>query len=221
MFSTVASANCRDEVAAAFERLGTSRQPYRKEVTIVVSERQTAREIVEVVPPDRRRELTSNGVSGYGTSENIRVGEREWSHVYAGPWGWREWRPEFLRGTPASDADSDKPIPEDAVFECLGAVEFNGKKYLGYQSRLKKVISVFGEISEEVKERLSRQLAQMPQEWRTIFVDPQSKLPAYEIVAAEGKLDSPRVKEQYAYPGRIKIAPPLWCSIGLCRKFPY
>src|SRR5215475_4593727 len=38
---------CRDELAAAFERLRTSARPYRKETVYIVSERQTFRETAE------------------------------------------------------------------------------------------------------------------------------------------------------------------------------
>src|SRR5262245_40971645 len=61
--------NCRDEVAAAFERLRTSGRPYRKEMVIIVSDQQTYRQIAEYVPPDRMREITTIGAPGYGTVE--------------------------------------------------------------------------------------------------------------------------------------------------------
>ena len=39
-----------------------------------------------------------------------------------------------------------------------------------------------------------KELRQMPQEWRTVFVDEQSALPAHDLIAEENKLDNPRSK---------------------------
>ncbi len=97
-FCTEASADCRDEVAAAFERLRTSGRPYRKEVTsdisdpFVVGDRKTLRGTAEFLPPERMRETLGTGITGYGTAETIRIGQRAWSNWAGGwPWGWREW----------------------------------------------------------------------------------------------------------------------------------
>src|SRR5262245_29566080 len=72
-----AAANCRDEVVAAFERLRTSGQPYRRETTFVVSD-QTYRETAEYLPPDRLRMTTDPWGPGVEASEVIRVGARAW-----------------------------------------------------------------------------------------------------------------------------------------------
>src|SRR5215467_6881488 len=79
-----AQADCRDEIAAAFERLKASGRPYRKEVTFVVGGQQPFHGTVEFLPPDRMREITNNGVPGYGTVETIRVGQRAW--LNSGGW---------------------------------------------------------------------------------------------------------------------------------------
>jgi hypothetical protein len=212
------STSCRDEVAAAFERLKTL--PHRKEETIVVSDQQTAHEISEFLPPDRIRKIENNGVPGYGTSQTIWVGQRVWSNWTGWPWGWRAWDPFLLRGRGMESADM--PIAADAVFECLGRVEFEGKTYLGYRSRIEKMFAVVvphnGALSDTAQQELERKLRQMPQEWRTFFVDPQTTLPAHDLAAQENKLGNPSRKVQYSYPTDIKIEPPLWCRLGLCRS---
>lgn len=221
--------DCRDEVAAAFERLKTSGRPYRKEVTFVVSDQQSFHGTVEFLPPERMREITNNGVPGYGTAETIRVGQRAWLNAGGWPsdsrwpWGWREWNPWLMQMNLEKNKDftalGDYPIPADAVFECLGRVEFKGAAYLGYRARLNMAVVTVGPLSEARQQELSRKLQQMPQEWRTVFVDPQSVLPAYDLVAEENQLDSPRSEARYTYPNDIKIEPPLWCRLGLCRSF--
>ena len=225
-----ARADCRDEVRAAFEGLKASGRPYRKEVTFVVGGQQPFHGTVEFLPPDRMREITNNGVPGYGTVETIRVGQRAWLNSGGWPsdsrwpWGWREWNPSFMQMMLEKNKDfstlSDQPVPADAVFECLGRVEFKGAVYLGYRARLNKraVTISAGPLTEARQQELTRKLQQMPQEWRTVLIDPQSALPAYDLVAQENQLDSPSNDVRYTYPSNIKIEPPLWCRVGLCRS---
>jgi len=224
--STEVSADCRDEVAAAFERLRNSGRPYRKEVTRVISDQQAFHGTVEFLPPDRMREITSNGVPGYGIVEAIRVGQRAWLGGGIWPWTWRELDPGTVQMVLEQGKDfstlSDQPIAADAVFECLGRVEYEGTAYLGYRARLDRARAIVtftlpdAASSEAQQQELSRKLEQMPQDWRTVFVDPERMLPVYDLVARENQLDRPTNKAQYAYPNRIRIEPPIWCSIGLC-----
>jgi hypothetical protein len=69
------------------DRAGALRagRPYRKEVTFVVGGQQHFHGTVEFLPPDRMREITNNGVPGYGTVETIRVGQRAWLNSGDGP----------------------------------------------------------------------------------------------------------------------------------------
>ena len=222
------STACRDEVAAAFDRLMISGQPYRKDVMSDVSDssapdrRQIFHGTAEFLPPDRMREsysVTTNGVAGW-TDKTIRVGERVWSNWTPLFWGWREWGPFLLRG--ARSVLGDIAVPADAVFECLGRVEFEGTAYLGYRARLDRafvmVVPHKGTLSDARQQELERKFQQMPQEWRTVFVDPQSALPAYDLAAQANQLDNPSRKVQYTYPNHINIGPPLWCLLGLCRS---
>ncbi|MBO0756597.1 MAG: hypothetical protein J2P54_12090 [Bradyrhizobiaceae bacterium] len=224
------STSCRDEVAAAFERLRTSGRPYRKKVTsdvsdpFAVGDRKILRETAEFLAPDRMREImniTTNGVVDR-ENETIRVGQRVWSNWTGWPWGWRTWDPFLLRGREPGSELADTPVPADAVFECLGTVEFEGTAYLGYRGRIEKRFEVVvphnGALNDPTQQELLRKLRQLPQEWRTIFVDPQTALPAYDLAAQENQLDNPSHKVQYSYPTSIKIEPPLWCRLGLCRS---
>lgn len=224
------STSCRDEVAAAFERLRTSGQPYRKEVTFDISDpfavgdRKTLRGTAEFFPPDRMREITNittNGVVDQ-TNETIRVGQQVWSNWGRWAWGWRVWNPFLFRGRELGSELADIPVPADAAFECLGRVEFEGTVYLGYRGRIEKRIAVVvphnGALNEARQWELERKLQQMPQEWRTVFVDPQSALPAHDLAAQENQLDNPSRTVHYTYSTDIKIVPPLWCRLGLCRS---
>src|SRR5229473_513600 len=244
-----AQADCRGEVAAAFERLKTSGRPYRKETSSVISDKYqlTSHETAEFLPPDRMREITSYGVLAYGNHETIRVGQRAWLNEEVWPWGWREWDPRpaddllaRLQKIAADDVPArtrmifaaagrdsaavrllplqDHPVLPGDMFECLGTVEFEGAVYLGYRVRFDRVelALAFAASSETKQQELSRKPQDKPQEWRTVFVDPQSMLPAYDLVSQENQLGNPRDKVQYTYPNNIKIEPPLWCWVGLC-----
>jgi hypothetical protein len=239
-----ARVDCRDEVAVAFERLKTSGRPYRKETSSVISDQYqlTSHETAEFLLPDRMREITSYGVLAYGNHETIRVGQRAWLNEGAWPWGWREWDPRpaddllaRLQTIAADDVPArmrmifaaagrdsaavrflplqDRPVLPGDVFECLGRVEFEGTVYLGYRVRFDRVELALAPASSETKQQ---ELSRKPQEWRTVFVDPQSMLPAYDLVSQENQLDNPKDKARYTYPNNIKIEPPLWCWVGLC-----
>jgi hypothetical protein len=206
-----ASVACRDEVAAAFERLRTSSRPYRKETTSIVrvpGHEGTFHELAEFLPPDRMR-LKSNGLDGYSWFETILVGETMWTNelTFLGfllPWGWQVTGvgPLLLSG----DLDHDVRAVPAAPFECLGTVEFGGATYIGYRTR-----------SDETKPQQMALQKMLLHEWRTVFVDPQSTLPAHDLVTPENELDSPRNKVRYIYPNDITIEPPVWCRLALCR----
>lgn len=216
-----ARADCRDEVTTAFERLRTSGRPYRKETTVTIN-RQTFHETVEFVPPDQMR-LSDNSrwiMNEYYT----RIGQRAWANWSPFPWGWSEEYPDprFMQMKLGAIADfaAVLNVPPPA-YECLGRVEFEGAVYLGYRARLEKRIIAMtsnGALSETRERELDRKLEQVPQEWRTVFVVPQSALPAYELVAQENQLGNPSSKVRYTYPNNINIEPPLWCRLVWCRS---
>jgi len=219
---SAASASCRDDVAAAFERL--KGQSHRIEITDSISSYQTATAVVEVVPPDRRREVTSNGVQGYAPHEIIWIGQQAWSQTEGiGPWRWTQWGAESVRKNPGSWGYYDTLIPEDAEFECLGEVRFDGRTLLGYHSRIVTrkigVIVEPGANQEEIKQLAMRALAALPQESRLVYVDPVSGLPAYDLIAADGQPDRPRYKARYTYL-RLRISRPFWCSLRMCPTSP-
>jgi hypothetical protein len=220
-----AGADCRDEVVAAFERLKTSGRPYRKETAMTLG-RWTYNDTVEFVPPDQMRLSSDNGRWIMNTYY-VRIGQRAWANWSPFPWGWSEYYPDpgFMQWNLGTVADFaavlNRPPP---VYECLGRIEFEGTAYLGYRARLENAVLTFGMLKERgtLNERrepeLDRKLEHTPQEWRTIFVDPESRLPAYVLVAQEEQLGNPSSKVQYVYPNNIDIEPPLWCRLGLCRR---
>jgi hypothetical protein len=134
----------------------------------------------------------------------VRVGERTWMRQYQ---AWFEGYGWVDQDTFPSGVRSPKTL-----FECLGTVAFEGKTYAGYRTsddddpRQEVVVVAVGKIGQ--KEDLAR-LKQQLMLWRTILVDGQTGLPAYEIRASADQLNDPVWKAQYTYPRDIMIEPPV------------
>jgi hypothetical protein len=217
--SAAAHADCRDEVLAAFRQLKTSGRPYREE-TITTIDGRTYREAVEFAPPDQVR--LSGNIGWLMHAYYVGIGPRAWANWSPFPWGWSEEHPDAkliqMKLAANADAAAVLNVPPPA-YACLGKVEFKGTAYLGYRSRVAWAIArmVFDGAARETRDpELERKLAQMPEEWCTVLVDPASRLPAYDLVAQQNRLDDPRSSVRYTYPNAITIKPPLWCRLGLC-----
>jgi hypothetical protein len=191
--SSAVLADCRAEVEAAFQKLQMPGRPYRRVTTMasfvhVADSRgfQFLRETAEFILPDRKRRILDY-VGDQPPSAWIRVGERTWmreGQQWLEGYGWMD-TDIFLRGVWSPQTS----------FECLGAVAFEGKTYIGYGANDPRpgILMGVGKIG--------------PKLWRTILVDGQTGLPVYEIYASQ--LDSPIWKIQYTYPRDITIEPPV------------
>jgi hypothetical protein len=194
--SSVALADCRAEVEAAFHKLQTPGRAYRPVTTMasIVHVADTRgvrvfRETAEFVLLDRKRRKLDY-VGDKPSSEWIRVGERTWMHEG------QQWLEGYVW--------MDKDILLSGVwshrmsFECLGEVVFEGKTYTGYGANDPTTVMIVVGLGEPG-----------PKLRRMILVDGQTGLPTFEIFAAASELDSPIWKIQYTYPRDIKIEPPV------------
>jgi hypothetical protein len=230
---SAASADCRSEVEAAFQRLETPGRPYRIEITMRDQRAQdpgasalgvqTFRELDEFIPPDRmRRIMWSDGpiwrsiidyFLGGPPAEAIQVGKRRWVRMDKG------WLEEDA-SSPAQDAFlTGAGLPETTV-ACLGTVEFEGRTYAGYRTSLPRVVATLtfdlpgrddrpSQMSKMQQDEALARLKQQPTMWRTILVDLETGLPAYQFAALANELDNPVWSRRYAYPGDITIEPPV------------
>jgi hypothetical protein len=218
MESTAASADCRGEVEAAFQRLEMSDRPYRSEMTI-----QNHRETIEFIPPDRVRRVDSSDwasalqfnflqrilayFAGPDPIETIQIGSRTWTHVNK-KWLEYEAAPKiFPTGLPPLET-----TPE-TTFACLEAVAFEGKTYAGYQisfrpTQTAMVVASGTRVSKMQEEEISKALKQAPPLWRTLLVDRETGLSAYQIMADTNQLDAPISKIRFTYPRDFTIEPP-------------
>jgi hypothetical protein len=80
------------------------------------------------------------------------------------------------------------PTPT-AEYACLGQVAFEGKEYLGYQTAPEKLEG-------------GAELA------RTIYVDPATGLPAFNIVGPPNAGGEPLTREAYSYPADLAVEKP-------------
>jgi hypothetical protein len=114
----------------------------------------------------------------------------------------------FPTGLPPLETTSE------TTFACLEAVVFESKTYAGYQisfrpTRVAVVVPSGASMSKTQEEEVSKALKQAPTNWRTILVDRETGLPAYDIMTPTNQLDSPTSKTHYMYPRDLKIEPPV------------
>jgi hypothetical protein len=202
-------ADCRAEVEAAFQKLKMPGRAYRRVTTMASSVHvaprgvRILRETAEFIPPDRKRRILEY-VGSQPPTEMMRVGERTWMRQYQ---AWFEGYGWVDQDTFSSGVGSTKTL-----FECLGIVAFEGKTYAGYRTnddddpRREMVVVAVGKIGQE--EDLAR-LRQQLTLWRTILVDGETGLPAYQIVAGANQLDIPVWKMHYTYPRDMRIEAPM------------
>jgi hypothetical protein len=144
----------------------------------------------------------------YGSflTEVIKVGERTWIRlgqgqewVQGGSWATRE---TFPGGA----------APPGATFTCLGTVAFEDKTYDGYRTIVPRVVvsvEIPGQSKKKEEERSEKLVRREPPLWRTILVDRQTRLPAYQIDALTDQLDRVAWRMWYTFPGNISIEPPV------------
>jgi len=196
VYSSAALADCRTEVEGAFQKLQMPGRAYRRVTTMASFVHITDtrgvpifRETAEFILPDRKRRILDY-VGDKPSSEWVRVGDRTWMHEGQ---RWLEgyvWMDQdvFLSGV------GSPPVS----FECLGAVVFDGKTYTGYGANDPTTAWIVVEVGEAG-----------PKLRRTILVDGETGLLAYEIFTGAGQLDSPFWKIQFTYPRDISIEPPV------------
>ena len=119
--------------------------------------------------------------------ETIGFGNRAWSREGG---GWFELKPHIASMVESHLRDTFGTAPKvTSQFNCLGKVTFEGKEYLGYQTTPEKADS--GDLIA-----------------RTIYSDPASGLPAFNIIGEAKGAKPAMVVEAYSYPADIEIEIP-------------
>lgn len=155
--------------------------------------------IVDYVPPDRMLQ-TVTGKHMPGPQQTMLVGAR----AFAGTDGvYEELLPHFAQSIVAEFATAISKPTAIGQFECAGKQTFEGKEYLAYVAKDKNA-----KPDANPDETLAR----------TIYVDADSGLPAYNIVAAASGKGDPVEKVTYSYPTDVNIEAPASAPI---QKMPH
>lgn len=170
--------SCKEAVAAAFIKQRTSRA-FSMDAQIK-AENGPVRITVEYIPPDRMRQTII--APGQTPLETVLVGTRAWSQQGG---RWEELMPAIAQTIIAQVRDAVVEPPKDVGnFECLDKATIDGKEYLAYRSIEKKPDASVH---------------------RKVYVDPQTGLPAINIVAEDKPGGEVLFNGVYAYPTDLVI----------------
>ncbi len=180
--------DCAKDVVTAIEKQRASKA-FRVSMTQSTAEGPVDM-TVDYMPPDRMLQ-TVIGKHMPGEQQTMLVGSR----AFAGTSGaYEELLPQFTQSIVAEVRAATGKVGNVGTFECLGKVTYDGRELLAYRAA-DQAAKVDGDV-----------LA------RTIYVDPTSGLPAYNVVAPiSGKSEA--MKLSYSYPDGIVIEPPTGAPI--------
>ncbi len=182
-----AEPSCREQVRDAFIKQRSSRAFTM--VADLKGESGPAKITVEYVPPDRMRQ-TIVAPNRPAPLETVLVGTRAWSRQGA---AWEELMPAIAQTIIAQVHEAVVEPPKDVgEFECIDKATIDGKEYLAYRSVERGGADARGStVSRPVH--------------RTIYVDPETGLPAINEVVEEKPGAMPLFRGVYAYPADLEI----------------
>lgn len=172
----------RAEVEAAFVK--QHEKPWRTRILSTSDAGVPQEQVYDYQPPDRMHRTV---VVGDQKVETIGVGRWAWT---ADGGAWQELDAPYARVVVTHMHATLAPPKASADFTCLGEVAYEGKTYLGYQTTPEKMDD-------------GKMIA------RTIYVDPETGLPAFNIIGAPDGSGEPLMKEEHSYPDGINIIPPV------------
>lgn len=139
---------------------------------------------VDYIAPDRMRQKII--APNQQELETVLVGTRAWSRQGT---NWEELMPAIAQTIIAQVREAVVDPPKDvSEFDCLGKVTLDGKQYLGYRSVEHDAAPSAGAAVH-----------------RTVYVDPETGLPAVNLVAEETPRAAPVFKGVYTYPTDLVI----------------
>jgi hypothetical protein len=180
------AADCSADVLNAI-RKQLSLKAFRVEFSQPTAEGE-AQMRIDYMPPLRMLQTVTSPAMP-GEQQTMLINNR----AYAGSGGsFEELQPQFTQSIIAEVAEAlARPAKLDG-YECLGTVKYEGQDLLAYryvdkthpQADPSKVIT------------------------RTIYVDPKSELPAFNVVATLAESSKPLREVKYSYPTDIDIVAP-------------
>jgi hypothetical protein len=180
-----AGPSCKEQVAAAFAKQRSS--PAFSMVAQIKSDTGPVELTVDFIAPDRMRQRIV--AKDQAALETVLVGTRAWSRQGT---NWEELMPAIAQTIIAQVREAVVDPPKDvSEFECLDKVTVDGKEYLGYRSVEKDAPAPSASAAHPVR--------------RSVYVDPQSGLPAVNLVGEETAGAIPIFKGVYSYPTDLVI----------------
>ncbi|MFN0218665.1 MAG: hypothetical protein ACKVP4_07620 [Hyphomicrobium sp.] len=184
--SPATAADCTADVLAAFEKQRASKA-FRVAMTQPTADG-PVQMTVDYMPPNRMRQ-TVIGANMPGEQQTILIGDR----AFAGSDGaFEELLPQFTQSIISEVQAAVGRAPQNlGAFECLGKASLEGKDLIAYRT-------LDADAAKNTPESLAR----------TVYIDPASSLPAFNIVAARSGAGEPVLKATYSYPSDIEIVAP-------------
>lgn len=181
-----AGKDCSSDVLTAI-RKQLSLKSFRVEFSSPTAEGEAHMKIDYMPPLKMLQTVTSPAMPG--EQQTMLVNNR----AFSGSGGsFEELQPQFTQSIIAEVAKALARPSKLAGYECLGTVKYENQDLLGYrfedkthpQTDASKIIT------------------------RTIYVDPKTGLPAYNVIATLGQEDKPLREVTYSYPTDISIVAP-------------
>ncbi len=178
--------DCTKDVLAAFEKQRTSKA-FRVQMTQPTAEG-PADMTIDYMPPDKMLQTVTSPAMP-GEQQTMLVGDR----AFAGSNGaFEELLPQFTQSIVAEvQAAVGRPPENVGTFECVGPVKYESRDLVAYRLTDKSPAATAN----------GGALA------RTLYVDPATGLPAFNVVAALSGGDD-IMKATYSYPTDIEIVAP-------------
>lgn len=178
--------DCSKEVLAAFEKQRTSKV-FRVEFSQPSAEGDVHM-IIDYMPPDKMLQTVTSPAMP-GEQQTMLVGNR----AYAGSGGaFEELLPQFTQSIVAEFAQAVGEPKNLGAFECVGNSKVDGQDFVAY--RLSEKAAAGADTSKVMA--------------RTVYVDPATGKPTYNIIAALSGTAPPALKVKYSYPTDVEIVAP-------------
>lgn len=180
--------DCSKDVLAAFAKQRASKA-FRLEFTQPSAEGNVHMKI-DYVPPDKMLQTVTSPAMP-GEQQTMLVG----NHAYAGSGGaFEELMPQFTQSIVAEFTQTVHNEPKNlGAFDCLGQTKLDGRDLVAY--RTAETVPPGADLAKIMA--------------RTIYVDPATGLPAYNVIAALNEGADPVLKIDYTYPSDVEIVAPV------------
>jgi hypothetical protein len=184
--AAAAGDDCSADVLAAIGKQ-LSLKAFRLEFSQATAEGEAHMKIDYMPPGKMLQTVTSPAMPG--EQQTMLVNDR----AFSGSAGvFEELQPQFTASIISEVSEALAKPSKVAGYECLGTVKYENQDLLGYRS----------EDKTHPEADRSKIIA------RTIYVDPKSGLPAYNVIASLADGAKPLREVKYSYPADIEIVAP-------------